>query len=115
MGQTLITVTGTTNDLSQVVLLAGRGWSDENKCYQLKVFPYIDVVALRPRAGTLPAFRLVQRTSSGALSLVQLDRQGPGRVQQTLAGNGGLARVDPRKAWQGRLAVYYKAKFSEQR
>ena len=45
--------------------------------------------------------------------MVQLDRQGPGRVQQTLAGNGGLARVDPRKAWQGRLAVYYKAKFSQ--
>ena len=56
MGQTLITVTRTTHDHSQVVLLAGRGWSDENKCFQLKVFPYIDVVALRPRAGTLPAF-----------------------------------------------------------
>ena len=56
MGQTLITVTGTTHDHSQVVLLAGRGWSDGNKCFQLKVFPYIDVVALRPRAGTLLAF-----------------------------------------------------------
>ena len=73
------------------------------------------MVALRPRAGTLLALSLVQHTSSGAFSLVQLDRQGPGRVQQTLAGNGGLARVDPRKAWQGRLAVYYKAKFSKQR
>ena len=46
--------------------------------------------------------------------MVQLYRQGPGRVQQTLAGRGGLARVGSKESMTGEdLGTVLEAKIRQ--